>query len=392
MSYRTIDGIPIWGQADENTINQARNCKKFFDEVFLMGDNHLGYSIPIGGVVVSRDYISPSAVGMDIGCGNKAIELDVSLNDIKPISQLMNDIWKILSFGIGLNNKETTDHPIFYEDTWNLEPLCDLQDLARNQLGTIGSGNHFVDIFADENSKIWVGVHFGSRGLGYKIASYFLKKNGAKDGMNVDPLLLHIDTQEAQDYLVCMKLAGRYAYAGRDWVCEKIRSIIGANIVSEVHNHHNFAWEEKDTEGNPVWVMRKGSTPSYPGQKCFVGGSMGDNSVILEGIDTEESRINYHSSMHGAGRSMSRNEARGRVDHKSGIHKTEGKVSKEMMNEWLNNRGIILRGADTDESPQAYKRLDSVLEAHSNCIKIIHTLRPLGVAMAGPDTLDPYKD
>jgi RNA-splicing ligase RtcB len=119
-----------------------------------------------------------------------------------------------------------------------------LKDLARDQLGTIGGGNHYVDILVDERDRVWIGVHFGSRGLGFKTATWFLEKGGAKDGMDVDPLVIPANSALGADYLACMHLAGRYAYAGRDWVCAETARLLGWKILEEVHNHHNFAWRE----------------------------------------------------------------------------------------------------------------------------------------------------
>ncbi len=179
-----------------------------------------------------------------------------------------------------------------------------------------------------------------------------------------------------------MHLAGRYAYAGRDWVCGQIAKMLGTNILDEVHNHHNFAWKEK--HGNQeFWVVRKGATPAFPGQKGFVGGSMGDISVILEGKESTESKTALYSTVHGAGRVMSRTAARGKRSWKSGKIISQGLVSKKMMMNWVKQKKVELRGADTDESPHCYKRLPEVLKEHSKTIRILHTLKPIGVAMAG---------
>jgi len=239
---------------------------------------------------------------------------------------------------------------------------------------------------------VWVGVHFGSRGLGHKTATWFLKAGGARDGMDVDPLVLPVRSSLGAEYIACMRLAGRYAYAGRDWVCSTIASILGARIVEEVHNHHNFAWQETH-EGRELWVVRKGATPAFAGQRGFVGGSMGDVSVILEGADTPLARRAMRSTVHGAGRVMSRTEARGKVHFRTGRVISPGKISREMMEDWVVRRmGVALRGSGTDESPHCYKRLPDVLERHGDTIRVLHTLTPLGVAMAGPDVEDPYKD
>jgi tRNA-splicing ligase RtcB len=271
--------------------------------------------------------------------------------------------------------------------------MRDLKSMAADQLGTVGGGNHYVDLFADEQNRIWVGVHFGSRGLGHKTATHFLKTAGGKDGMDVPPTVVKAKSEIGHDYLAGMHLAGRYAYAGREAVARHVvRNILGAQIVEEVHNHHNFAWREEH-EGEGFWVVRKGATPAFPGQKGFVGGSMGDDAVIIEGIDSPVSREALFSTIHGAGRIMSRTAAKGRfVKVGNKRIRQDGLVRHDEMMKWLQDRHIVLRGGDLDEAPQAYRRLPDVLAAHAGTIRILHTLRPLGVAMAGRDIVDPYKD
>src|SRR5437879_13148944 len=184
--------------------------------------------------------------------------------------------------------------------------------MARDQLGTVGGGNHYVDIFADEQDRVWVGWQFGSCGLGHKTATHFLKAAGGKDGMDVPPTVVSEKSAIGHDYLAGMHLAGRYAYAGREAVARHVvKNILGAKTVEEVHNHHNFAWREKH-DGREFWVVRKGATPAFPGQKGFAGGSMGDDAVIIEGVDSPTSREALFSTIHGAGRIMSRTAAKGR--------------------------------------------------------------------------------
>ena len=390
---KLIDNIPIWGDpVDEGALSQIKTCAKTADAVAMMADHHKGYAVPIGGVVAYRDSISPSGVGFDIACGNKAVLLDIPVSEIRAnIRTIMDDIWSNLSFGIGLKNKQRVDHELFDDPTWTLPAVRSLKDKARSQLGTIGSGNHYVDLFEDEQGRAWIGVHFGSRGLGHKTATYFLKVGGARDGMDVDPLVLSVRSSLGTDYLACMKLAGRYAYAGRDWVCNEVARMLGANILDEVHNHHNFAWHETHN-GDDLWVVRKGATPAFPGQRGFVGGSMGDISVILEGVESDEAKYSLYSTVHGAGRVMSRTAARGKVHRKTGRVITQGAISTEMMLDWVRKQGVELRGAGTDESPHCYKRLPEVLGFHSSTVRILHTLKPIGVAMAGEHEFDPYKD
>jgi tRNA-splicing ligase RtcB (3'-phosphate/5'-hydroxy nucleic acid ligase) len=380
--------LTVFGEADENTTRQMVNVMKN-DRVAgasLMADNHLGYSIPIGGVVAYRGAVSPSGVGFDIACGNKAVKLG------KPspfdLSSMMDRIFSTLSFGLGRRNQEKVDHELFHDDPgWDV-PICrQLRELARSQLGTIGSGNHYVDLMLDEEDNLWVAVHFGSRGFGHKIATHFIKAGGGKDGMFVDPVVLDARSDLGQQYILAMNLAGRYAYAGRDWVCRKVTELIGGKIQEEVHVHHNFAWVEEH-DGELLHVVRKGATPISPERLSYIGGSMGDNAVIVRGRKSDVSPLSFESGPHGAGRVMSRNEAAGRW--KRG-ERTGGKITRQMMLEWLRPMGVELRGAGTDEAPQVYKRLAEVLRYHPD-VEVVHTLRPIGVAMAGEDIQDPFKD
>ncbi|MBI1334334.1 MAG: RtcB family protein [Armatimonadetes bacterium] len=384
---KLIENIPCWGDpVFPEALQQLDNARATGAErLALMADHHVGYGVPIGGVVAYRHRISPSGVGYDIACGNKAVRLDVDAIKVKAkINPIMDEVFKKISFGVGRANNEDVDHELFDDEAWKMNPLKTLKEKARAQLGTVGSGNHYVDIFEDEQNRIWVGVHFGSRGLGHGIAQHFM--DIAKANGQTEHFISWLSTEkyEGQEYLEAMRVAGEYAYAGRDWVCAKVAKILGGKIVEEVHNHHNFAWKENH-EGQEFWVVRKGATPAFPGQRGFVGGSMGDNSVILEGVDSPESREALYSTVHGAGRVMSRTAAKGKG-------KVKGAVSKEDMHKWIKREQVVLRGAGVDEAPLVYKRLHRVLEHHSSSVKIIHTLKPLGVAMAGGDTFDPYKD
>ncbi len=387
-----INNIPVWGPPDEGALSQIKTCAKTADKVALMADHHKGYAVPIGGVVAYKDSISPSGVGFDIACGNKAVLLDMPGSALRAnIDKIMDDVWQTISFGIGRRNAEQVDHRLFESPAWKCEAAAPLKQMAREQLGTVGSGNHYVDLFTDEHDRVWIGVHFGSRGLGHKIATWFLKKAGAKDGMDVDPCVIDANSDIGDQYIKCMHLGGEYAYAGRDWVCRKVAGLLSASILEEVHNHHNFAWRETH-DGEEYWVVRKGATPAFPGQKGFVGGTMGETSVILEGVENEEAKHSLYSTVHGAGRVMGRMEARGKTDRKTGQVLRPGKVTSEMMQRWLKKANVELRGAGLDESPDCYKRLSEVLTEHGESIRILHTLTPVGVAMARANEFDPYKD
>lgn len=358
----------------------------------LMADHHIGYSVPVGGVIAYEGRICVNGVGFDIACGNKAVRLDCDAQGVKDnIYRNMNEVQKHISFGVGRKNEERVDHELFEDPIWSEIPiLSSLKDKAYAQLGTVGSGNHYVDIFTDELDRVWVGVHFGSRGLGHSICTHFIKEAGGKDGVNAVPVILSEDSDLGQQYIKCMELAGRYAYAGRDWVCSRVARILRGNIVEEVHNHHNFAWRENHY-GKDLWVVRKGATPAFPSQKGFVGGSMGDFSFILEGVESPESQALLYSTVHGAGRALGRMQAKGKKDKRGNVLR-KGLVDKELHDKWMLEWGVEVRGTDLDESPYAYKRIEQVLAAHEGTIKVLHTLKPIGVCMADGREWDPYKD
>jgi tRNA-splicing ligase RtcB len=390
-----IDNIPVWGDPLEGAISQIKTCALTADRVALMADHHKGYAVPIGGVVAYKNAISPSGVGFDIACGNKAVRLDMYGPELRAnISRIMDDIWSTISFGVGRKNAERVDDPLFAMNAhpgWDTDAAKPLKRKAEEQLGTVGSGNHYVDLFTDEQDRVWIGVHFGSRGLGHGIATWFLKAAGAKDGMDVEPCVLDVASDLGAQYIRAMQLGGAYAYAGRDWVCDRVAKILGASILEEVHNHHNYAWRETHG-GEEYWVVRKGATPAFPGQRGFVGGTMAEPAVILEGVESDEAAHSLYSTVHGAGRVMGRLEAAGVFDRKTGVCKRPGKVTQEMMQQSVTAANVELRGAGLDESPQCYKRLNEVLDAHGKSIRILHTLTPVGVAMASAREFDPYKD
>jgi tRNA-splicing ligase RtcB len=366
----------------------------------LCADHHKGYSMPIGGVLASQRVVMPAGVGYDIGCGNCAVRTNIQAPDThSELARIMDEIATVISFGVGRkNNERVLDHPVF--DTIAESPVPQqraLLDLARGQLGTVGSGNHYVDLFEDRaDGRLWVGVHFGSRGFGHKTASGFLALaegsqwgDSINDSMDAPPATIPLHTALADDYLAAMEIAGDYAYAGRNWVVDRVLDILGARDMHRVHNHHNFAWWE--THAGEQWlVTRKGATPAFPGQQGFVGGSMGDDAVIVQGIESHESAHALYSTVHGAGRVMGRMQAKGKW--KKGECVRPGLVDWTAASARVRAQGVELRGAGADEAPECYKRLSEVLAYHDNTIDILHVLRPIGVAMAGANEFDPYKD
>jgi len=428
--------IKTFGSVDERSLKQLERCMQAGDAEFgvLCADHHPGYSQPIGGGIAYEGYVSPSGVGYDIGCGNKAVQTELPAAEVD-VPAVMREITRRISFGMGVPAQKRVDHPVLDKiRNADFGPQRKLAQLAESQLGTVGSGNHYVNLMQDEQGRIWVGVHFGSRGFGHKTASGFLAlaagldfEARAREGeMDSPPVLFEVGSELGESYVAAMELAGEYAYAGRDVVVDKVLEILGAEATHEVHNHHNFAWREEHF-GRTYWVIRKGCTPARPGQEGFVGGSMGDESVILEGVESAENEQALFSTVHGAGRVMSRSQAAGRIrratvrectmrdcdfsvpakeysgqtcpEHGTKLRKVRRELQlKPGLVDWpavqarLREQGIVLVGGGADEAPEVYKRLPDVLAAHGETIRVKHTLRPLGVAMAGRDVHDPYKD
>jgi tRNA-splicing ligase RtcB (3'-phosphate/5'-hydroxy nucleic acid ligase) len=405
-----VNKIAVFGEHEPGTLAQLEDVASRAERTALMADGHLGYVMPIGGVAAYREQVSVVGVGFDIACGNAAIRTDLtragSPDLINRLGEIADVIQDEISFGIGRKNRADdapVEHPLFESAAWEALPnhaRSELRSKARKQLGTVGSGNHYVDVFVDESDAIWVGVHFGSRGLGHTIASGFLAMSqGEKWGTRVPEreALLPLDKPMGQDYWALMTLAGEYAYAGREWVARKVVSLLGGRELELVHNHHNFAWREQH-DGEEVVVVRKGATPAFPGQKGFVGGSMGDDAVIVQGTQAENEKLAelqrkaLFSTVHGAGRVMSRTAAAGKINRRTGKVIKPGAISPRMMEDWVTEKGVILRGGGLDESPHVYRRLPDVLAAQKGTIEVLHTLRPLIVVMAGADLFDPYKD
>jgi tRNA-splicing ligase RtcB len=395
--------MKVFGSHDPETLAQLRGVAKHAERVALMSDGHVGYVMPIGGVAAYRDRVSPIGVGVDIACGNAAIRTDLRVERVSPhLEEIADEIAGTIGFGMArptnTDDDAPTDHPLFRSDAWSAIPSrlrTDLRERARAQLGTVGGGNHYVDVFADERGAIWVGVHFGSRGFGFITAHGFMALAQGVEWRDLQPkpvdmnreALLDLSSPLGHDYWEAMSLAGEYAYAGREWVARRVVEILGGKELELVHNHHNFAWKETH-DGEDLVVVRKGATPAFPGQLGFVGGSMGDTSVVLRGTDHADTRDALRSTVHGAGRVMGRMQAKGRW--KGGRMIRPGRVSPEMMADAT--RDVVLRGGDLDEAPQVYRKLRRVLEAQGPTIEVLHTLTPLIVCMAPSRTVDPYKD
>ena len=410
--YQTLNGVKVWGEpVDERAVEQVVRCLTSHESAVaagLMADHHVGYSQPIGGVVAYIDAVSPSGVGYDIGCGNNAVLTDLVWDDVREeIDRIMDDISRRVSFGIG-SKSNNRDHELFSDPRWNLlaelgaREHSELVTLAREQLGSVGSGNHYVDLFVDERDRLWIGNHFGSRGFGHRVASGFLNlavgrrflDRAPGESMDQVPTVLPLSDDTGRLYWNLMELAGDYARVGRDLVLDQVLDVLGTHGFERIRNNHNLAWRENHVingVSREVIVVRKGATPAFPGQLGFIGGSMADDAVIVRGLDTDESVAALRSTVHGSGRVMSRTRAAGRMNWKTRT-RSGGEITRSVMLEWLTQKGVVLRGGGTDESPHVYKRLDDVLGAHAGTIEVVHRLRPIGVAMANEGEIDPYKD
>lgn len=443
--------MKIFGNHDERTIRQLQTCLNTSEgsEGVLCADAHLGYSMPIGGVVSYVGDISPSGVGFDIACGNMAVKTPIKATDLKESDwkNVAREINRRVSFGVGQKNgQKITDHAVF--DRIAHSPVVEQRDLlplAQSQLGTVGSGNHYVDVLIDTDGFVWVANHFGSRGFGHKTATGFMNlglgrawvEGSGQGEMDSPPILLPLSSPLGQDYLEAMKIAGEYAYAGREWVVFEVLQILGigntGQLLDSVHNHHNFAWMEQGR-----MVVRKGATPLFPDQRGFVGGSMGGRCAIIKGLDTPLAKEALFSAPHGAGRVLSRTQAAGKIkkkrvwqcsrreceyfsiltisakDFKRGGHgelpicphcqqgkmrqhfveirKSAGVVDWDWWKQQLQKSGIILVGGGADEAPQCYRKLEDVLEQHKEHVRVETWMTPKIVVMAGSDTYDPYKD
>lgn len=401
--------IKVFGETiiEPTAIEQLKNCLVRPEDIGVMtADGHYGYGHPIGGAVAYEDHVSLSGVGFDIGCGNKAVMTNIKAEDLQNIRKIMKEISSKIGFGVGRPNPKPIEHPVL-EKIANTDFIHqrNMLKIASEQLGTVGSGNHFVDLFEDENGFVWIGVHFGSRGFGHKTTTGFIALHQGKNfgdkvsegSKDARPILFDANTEMGQDYIHAVELAGEYAMAGRDIVVDTVLDILGAKSQYEVHNHHNFVWREEHF-GKKYWVVRKGCTPAFPGQEGFIGANMRDVSVIVRGVDSEESKQGLYSTVHGAGRILSRTAAAGKGKwQKMGSTRKKvitkpGLINFESVKKDMVDAKICLIGAGADEAPDCYKKLDEVLQYQGNTIEILHRLKPIGVIMAGDDIYDPYGD
>jgi tRNA-splicing ligase RtcB (3'-phosphate/5'-hydroxy nucleic acid ligase) len=380
----------VWGESgiDEAAAKQMQNALRLPVAVAgaLMPDAHVGYGLPIGGVLATQDTVIPYAVGVDIACRMRLSIYEMSPNILgQHKAKFEKALEEQTRFGAGAKwgRHERKEHPVLDDDGWHMSRfLQPLRFKAEEQLGTSGSGNHFVEWGefhlpeASEELGLSAGKylallsHSGSRGIGFKIANEF-----SRLAMGLHPALsdsvkhlawLDLDSDAGREYWIGMELAGRFASACHHVIHREVAKAAGVKEVASVENHHNFAWRETMADGSEAIVHRKGATPAGAGVMGIIPGSMGDPGFVVKGRGVMDS---LNSASHGAGRKMSR---------KSAINS----ITRPQRDRYLEQRGVKLLGGGLDEAPQAYKDINEVIAAQNDLVEIVGKFAPRIVKMA----------
>jgi len=369
-----VDGL------DGNTLIQAKNLANLpflFKHVALMPDAHMGYGMPIGGVIATRDVVIPNAVGVDIGCGMCAIKTSLIECDTRNLKKIRSLIQQVIPVGPKLHNKKQKIDYIpdvtLFDDRYVVHREF---ENAQMQVGTLGGGNHFIEIQQDTEGYIWIMIHSGSRNLGFKVANYYNKlavELNAKWFSSVPKKweLAFLPINEVgTTYLKEMQYCVDFALANRELMMERVRNCF-LDVIPDVkfgeliNIAHNYASIENHFNTNVI-VHRKGATRAYKGQLGIIPGSQGTNSYIVKGKGNTQS---FKSCSHGAGRLMGRKQAKKELnlEYECGL---------------LNKKGILhsISSADKlDEAPGAYKDIIKVMILQEDLVDIVTTLTPLAV-------------
>lgn len=372
MNVITTEKLPIkiWAEGiEEGALQQARNLANLpslYKWVALMPDCHVGYGMPIGGVIATTDLIIPNAVGVDIGCGMASVRFDSVPPDIGELKRIMGEARKAIPVGFAHHQEpqewsgfhEAPDIPIIQRELAS----------ARKQLGTLGGGNHFIEFQVDEAGRFGAMLHSGSRNFGLKVAKTYhdaaraMLRRWHIELPDQELAFLPIDSPEGQQYLAAMQYCLDFAQANRAHMMQAVLRIVGLEPVSEVNIHHNYVAIEHHY-GKDVWVHRKGATRARSGELGIIPGSMGTSSYIVEGLGSPES---FQSCSHGAGRQMGRKQAERTLD----LAIEQAKMGNVVHG--LRNK------TDLDEAPGAYKDIDAVMAAQQDLTRIVSKRLPLG--------------
>ena len=383
----------IWGreQIDDESLKQMDSAMSLPISVkgALMPDAHVGYGLPIGGVLATVGAVIPYAVGVDIACRMRLSIFEVSPHVLgQQVGRYENALLENTMFGAGaeLSQYNRAEHDVLDESIWSESRiLASLKDKAYKQLGTSGGGNHFVewgeftlnqdDLGLKAGTYLALLSHSGSRGVGYAIANHFSKvaQNYHQDlPKHLQHLSwLDLDWHEGQEYWNAMNLAGRFASACHQIIHERVAKSAGLKPSVVVENHHNFAWKETITDENgeqqEVIVHRKGATPAGEGVLGVIPGSMADPGFVVRGKGNAAA---IQSASHGAGRMMSRSTAK-------------QSITQNAQKQYLAEHNVKLFGGDLDEAPQAYKDIHAVMDAQSDLVEIVGKFQPRVVRMDG---------
>ena len=383
----TTEKIPIkiWTDEIENgALEQAKNLANLpfaFKHIAIMPDTHQGFGMPIGGVLATKDVIVPNAVGVDIGCGMCAVKTSLTSIDKETLKKIMGEIRKAIPVGFNKHKKAQKGiltPKLWFEQSQPNTIFLKEYDNAELSLGTLGGGNHFIEIQKGSDGYIWIMIHSGSRNLGKQVADYYNNKaiklnNKWFSNTQKELNFLPLDSEEGQSYIREMEYCIEFALANRKLMMDRVTKIFenlwneGVNISFDpmINIAHNYANLENHF-GENVWVHRKGATLATKDTIGIIPGSQGTKSYIVKGLGNPES---FMSCSHGAGRKMGRNEA----------IKT---LSLEEEVKRLNDMGVIhaIRGEkDLDEAPSSYKDIDIVMENQKDLVDILVELTPLAV-------------
>ena len=387
MKVITTEKLPIklWlKDIEDGALDQAKNLANLpfvYKWVSIMPDSHLGYGMPIGGVLATKGVIIPNAVGVDIGCGMCAVKTSLTEIDQDTLKKIMGEIRKVIPLGFN-KHKEKQDKdlmPPLYTTSERLIPEeCIINQEYNNalkSLGTLGGGNHFIEIQKGDDGHVWIMIHSGSRNLGFKVANYY---NNTAQVLNQkyyssipkewELAFLPIGSEEADDYIKEMQYCVDFALANRKLMMERVIQSVADNTnqtgFDEMINiAHNYASLENHY-GQNVWVHRKGATLARKGTIGIIPGSMGTSSYIVEGLGNKES---FESCSHGAGRKMGRKEAIRTLNLAEEQAKMEGILGKPRNQD------------DLQEAPGSYKDILEVMENQKDLVKILVKLKPLAV-------------
>ncbi len=377
QTIRYWSSLPLEDSCIEQAINLSKHPSVVLP-VVLMPDTHTGYGMPIGGVIGCKDII-PNAVGVDIGCGMifRNTKLDANSFSKQDLRNMAEKIKSVIPTGFN-HRKEAIEWEEF-DDPPATRIVLDELDSAKHQLGTLGGGNHFIELQKDENNELHIMIHSGSRNLGFKICKEYNKIAAElnNDWHSSVPsewelAFLPIHSEEGQNYIQSMDFALKFAKENRRIMMEEIFKALEINFYDELDIHHNYAVQENHL-GKNVWIHRKGAIRVQKNELGIIPGSMGTNSFIVEGIGNI---LSYNSASHGAGRNESRTSASERITQEEADKSMEGII----YDRWSKiQRGRLKGKLDFSECPLAYKDIHRVISDESDIVKVVKTLTPIAV-------------